>query len=234
MLSWRVYEIQYQNRPEKYASICSDSQAALTAVQAVGTTSPLVQQYQKALNDISTRHAVGLYWVLGHAGVRGNEIADELAKGGSVLGFLGPEPALGVSRQDIRRRISRWLVNQQWVRWRVLDDTQRQARELILGTCLGAKASFLSFNWAQSRAATGLLTGHNTLRRHLHLMGLSDSPLRRRCGAEDETSAHILCECEALASLRYAYMGSFFLMPEDFKSISFGSISNFSKSTGLP
>jgi ribonuclease HI len=62
-----VYKIQLQNRPEKYMSICSDSQAALKALQAV--TSPLVQQCQKALNDISTRHAVGLYWVPGHAGV---------------------------------------------------------------------------------------------------------------------------------------------------------------------
>jgi hypothetical protein len=52
-------------------------------------------------DDINTRHAVGLYWVPGHAGVQGNEIADELARGGSVLGFLGSEPALGVSRQDM-------------------------------------------------------------------------------------------------------------------------------------
>ena len=51
--------------------------------------------------DISTLHAVGLYRLPGHAGIRGNEIADELARGGSVLGFLGPEPALGVSRRDI-------------------------------------------------------------------------------------------------------------------------------------
>ena len=78
----------------------------------------------------------------------------------------------------------------------------RQARELISGPCLGAKARFLSFNRTQSRAVTGLLTGHNTLSRHLHLMGLLDSPLCRRCGAGDETSAYILCECEALASLR--------------------------------
>jgi len=40
-------------------------------------------------------------------------------------------------------------------------------------------------------------------------MGLSDSPLCRMCGAEDETSAHIRCECEALTSLRLAYLGSF-------------------------
>jgi hypothetical protein len=84
----------------------------------------------------------------------------------------------------------------------------------------------------QSRAVTGFLTGHNTMRRHLHLMELSDSPLCR-CGAEDETSAHILCECEALASLRHAYLSSFFLEPEDIKNIILGSIWNFCKATGL-
>jgi len=43
---------------------------------------------------------VGLYWVPGHAGVRGNDIADELTRDGSALKFVGPEPALEVSRQD--------------------------------------------------------------------------------------------------------------------------------------
>ena len=56
---------------------------------------------------------------------------------------------------------------------------------------------------------TGLFTGHNTLRRHLYLMGLIASPLCSRCGAEEEISVHILCECEALAS--------FFSDPEDVK-----------------
>ena len=65
-------------------------------------------------------------------------------------------------------------------------------------------------------------------------MGLSDSPLRRMCGAEDKTSAHILCECEASASIRHLYLGSFLLEPEDIKSISLGAIWNFSKVTGLP
>jgi len=110
--------------------------------------------------------------------------------------------------------------------------TQRQAQELISGPCLGAKARLLSFNRTQSRAVTGLFTGHNTLRRHLYLMGLSDSPLCR-CGAEVETSAHVLCDCEAVASLRHVYLGSF-LEPEDFKSISLGTIWNFSKATGVP
>ena len=65
-------------------------------------------------------------------------------------------------------------------------------------------------------------------------MRLSGSPLCRRCGAEDETSTHILCKTEALASLRHAYLGSFFLDPEDIKNISLGAIWKFSKATGLP
>jgi hypothetical protein len=82
-----------------------------------------------------------------------------------------------------RKRIRCWLVNQHWIWWRGLGDTQRQARELISGQSLGAKARFLSFNRTQSRAVTCLLAGHNTPRRRLHLMGLSGSLLCRRCGA---------------------------------------------------
>jgi len=50
----------------------------------------------------------------------------------------------------------------------------------------------------------------------------------------EETSVHIQHECEALVSLRHAYLGSFLLDPEDFKSLSLGAICNFSKRTGLP
>jgi hypothetical protein len=84
----------------------------------------------------------------------------------------------------------------------------------------------MSFNTTQSRAVIGLLTGHNTLRRHLHVMGLSDDPTCRKCGTEEETSVHILCECEALASLRHRYLGSFFLNPEDIGVLGVGAIWN--------
>jgi len=80
----------------------------------------------------------------------------------------------------------------------------------------------------------GLLTRNNTVRRYPHLLGLLDSPLCSRCGAKEEISAHILCECEALAALSHTYLDSFFLEPEDIMSISFGANLNFSKITGLP
>jgi hypothetical protein len=58
-------------------------------------------------------------------------------------------------------------------------------------------------------------------------MELSGSPLCKRCGAEDENSAHIL-----KASLRHAYLGSF-LGPEDMKSIILRATWNFSKVSGF-
>jgi hypothetical protein len=65
---------------------------------------------------MSVLHDVVLYWVSGHAGVRGNEIAEGLKRGSSALRFVGPELALAVSRQDIRR-IRLWFVNRYWGWW---------------------------------------------------------------------------------------------------------------------
>jgi len=91
--------------------------------------------------------------------------------------------------------------------------TQRQAWKLISGLDLAMGARLLSFNRTQTRVVIGLLTGYNTLRRHLHIMGLCNDPMCRKCGTEEETSVHIVCECEALASLRHAYLGSLFFGP---------------------
>jgi hypothetical protein len=180
-----------------------------------------------------TQHAVGLYWVPGHAAVRGNVIADKLARVGSVQRFVGPEPFLGVSIQNVRRKMKRWMEKQHLVLWRGPCNTQRQAGELISGPDLATRAQLLSFNRTQSRVVIGPLTGHNTLRRHLYIMGLSNNPICRKCSTEEETSVRILCECEALASLRHTHLGSFFLDPEDIRKLSIGAIWNFAKGTGL-
>jgi hypothetical protein len=79
----------------------------------------------------------------------------------------------------------------------------------------------------------GLLTGHNTSRRHLYIVGLSNNPTCKKCGTEEETSVYALYECEALASLRHSYMCSFFLHPEDIRKLSIGAIWNFAIGTGL-
>ena len=151
-------------------------------------------------------------------------IPSPAARGGSSLGFLGPEPALGVSRGDIQNKLNRWLAKQHWARWQSIGDTQRQAWELISGPGLlisgpglSTKTTVMSFNSTQSRAVIGLLTGHSILRRHLYLLGLQDSPLCRKCGVMEETSVHILCECETFPHSDMYIWAPFFWSLRTFK-----------------
>lgn len=45
----------------------------------------------------------------------------------------------------------------------------------------------------QCRLVTGLLTGHCTFRRHLHIMSFLESATCRKCGQKKEPSYHIFC-----------------------------------------
>jgi hypothetical protein len=117
--------------------------------------------------------------------------------------------------------------------WRNLNSTQRQAQKLINSPTPTTETRLLSFNRIKSRVITGLFTGHNSLRRHLYIMGYIDSPICRRCGTKEDT-ARVLCECKALATLTHTYLCSFFLEPEYVRSLSLREIWNFTKGTGLP
>jgi hypothetical protein len=151
---------------------------------------------------------------------------------GWFFSAVRPEPFLGVFRLNIRKT-KHWIEKQHLALWRGPCSTWRQARELISGPDLAIGARLLFFNRTQYGVVFGLLTGHNTLRRHLHIMGLCNDPICRKCGTEEETSVHILCEFEALTSLKHAYLGSFFLDLEDISVLGMGAIWNFVKGTGL-
>jgi hypothetical protein len=62
----------------------------------------------------------------------------------------------------------------------------------------------------------GLFTGHFHLKGHLFRLGLTDNPTCERCLEEDESATHILCDCDAMASLRFRHLGQFFMEPSDY------------------
>jgi hypothetical protein len=67
----------------------------------------------------------------------------------------------------------------------------------------------------------------------MHITVLSEKPIFRKCGTEEETLVHILCECEALASLRHMHLGSFFFDLGEIRELRKGVIWCFGKGTGL-
>ncbi len=62
----------------------------------------------------------------------------------------------------------------------------------------------------------GLLTGQINLQYMLHKMRGAKIPSCRRCGAEKETSVHILCECPVLEKVRMT-LGFARMDPEQIK-----------------
>jgi hypothetical protein len=80
---------------------------------------------------------------------------------------------------------------------------------------------------------TGLLTGHCHLKGHLFKMGLAESPTCKRCLEKDESATHILCDCEAIAYLRFRHLGHYFMEPGDYQDTPISKILHFIRSVGL-
>jgi ribonuclease HI len=58
--------------------------------------------------QLARHNTVQLIWVPRHEGSAGNEMADQLARTGSELPFLGPEPACGISVGVAKKAVRDW------------------------------------------------------------------------------------------------------------------------------
>jgi hypothetical protein len=79
----------------------------------------------------------------------------------------------------------------------------------------------------QLRWVVGLLTGHCHLKGHLFKLGLTDIPTCERCLEEDESATHILCDCEAIAYLRFHHLDQFFMEPSDYYDAPINKVLHF-------
>ena len=78
---------------------------------------------------------------------------------------------------------------------------------------------------------TQLVTGHATLKRHLFLMGMVDSP-DCECG-EPQEAVHLLTNCNEYRDERMKAFGHFELQPREIREYSLTRMLRFAKYTGL-
>lgn len=71
----------------------------------------------------------------------------------------------------------------------------------------------------QTRTVTGLLTGHKHLWKHLHTIGVLDTPMCGKFKDMNETSYHLLCECNSITILRLSVMGKSFPELKDIRNM---------------
>ena len=90
---------------------------------------------------------------------------------------------------------------------------------LVRYPLLGRADDLLAMSSLRLRTVVGLLTGHTTLRAHLHKLGHTERQECRMCGYDKYDSVHIVCHCSVLACKRYRLWGSMFLQSEDLEKV---------------
>jgi hypothetical protein len=91
----------------------------------------------------------------------------------------------------------------------------------------------LKLNRNQLRWVVGLLRGHCHLKRHLFKLGLTDDSIFERCLEEAISAMYILCDCEAVAYLRFYHLGQFFMEPSDYYDAPLYKVVHFIEGVGL-
>ncbi|XP_039303927.1 uncharacterized protein LOC113003211 [Solenopsis invicta] len=201
--------------------ICSDSQAAIKALEAPIYTLRLVWDCRNALEKLAKDKEVIVIPrslggpIPGHSGIEGNEEADRLARAASRMEVFGPGPVLGVPFCLGRERLRAWLRNEHLEFWKnELRTKCRQAGALLEETpSEGLVRDIRSLSRRDARIVVQILTGHGALNYNMHRLGRSDTAECRACREEEETSLHILCDCPAYAGLRLKLLGSAFPKP---------------------
>ena len=165
-----------------------------------------------ALNQVADRVTTRLYWVPGHSNIRGNCVADDLARAGTLLPSINTALDVGMPLATARGLINQHYLNVANERW-VSEITCVIARQTWPNIDPKRSTQLISANRKSISTVSNVLTGHCILGRHAARLGLPYNDYCRSCDSEEEeeTVSHLLCHCPALSRRRFKHFGAHFL-----------------------
>lgn len=194
--------------------ILSDSKSVLQALQSNSITSRLTYDCHLSLTEVrNNNNNVTLQWIKGHSGSRGNDAADELARRGSEMAAIGPEPIVPLPSAwpiSVIRRHTKELHDKYWTEV----SECRQAKEALPRIDRRLSRKLINLTRPNLRKITHIITGHGPFNKHLFNLGVTDSPLCRGCLEAEETAAHIILECTGVTTYRANHLGTPRTLPE--------------------
>ncbi|KAJ4448808.1 hypothetical protein ANN_00199 [Periplaneta americana] len=170
----------------------ADSKAAILSIVSKHTPSSQTAEITKMLSQlISLNKRIVFQWIPSHCGILGNENADALAKKGSTATY---RPVTKSTYYSVKRFIKstyldfnkqNLITQSQGKKWNSL----HQNPQLIPD--LPRKSSVAAFR---------LATGHDCLAKHLHRIGIYQSPNCPLCNSNQEMDSEHLKICASVAS----------------------------------
>ncbi|XP_044585975.1 uncharacterized protein LOC123266012 [Cotesia glomerata] len=216
----------------KHVYICSDSCAALRALEQTEVSSRLVRKCIDSLNELAEYNKVKLLWVPGHSGNAGNDKANELAKAGARKRDPEPVISIAVPFSLIKQHASLWTNDKFQEVWAEAKGMMH-TRALFKGPSKTLGLSLIGLDKKLLRLTVGYITGHWLTGRHLRRLGISDHSMCPRCLSEEETPLHLILHCRKLATARKDILGFCDGESIDIQEIGVGQLLHFLKQTGL-
>jgi len=126
----------------------------------------------------------------------------------------------------IKSSIGNWAHKQSDVYWELMN-TCSQTKMFFEHRSKARSRELLNLPRNLLRTVTGIITGHNTLRRHMNIMGLNNDPLCEHCEGELETSLHFISHCSYYVTTRMSIWGKPVLDPDHVKRIRVKDLARF-------
>ena len=188
--------------------IYCDSQAAIKAISNNKIKTKLVKECVDLLNEVSQTNHIKLKWIKAHVGHVGNEHADKCAKEGALE---QTDPIdIPTPKSHIKSLIHGSMIKKWNEEWNKRKDC-RQTKHWFPKVNKTRSKDIIKLNRHNLSHAVQVITGHNRLNRHKHLIGDTDEEMCRLCEEDEESSLHIIAECPALANIRLQNFGEPFL-----------------------
>ena len=179
--------------------IFSDSMAALQTVTNPGSTHPLAVETRDTLRRCKLQNkSVSLFWIKAHAGLSGNERADELAKEAALKSKKKPEYDLcpvSFARREIRlATLSEW--NHRYRSGETASTTKLFFPDAVAAYGIVRKTNI-------THVLTQIFTGHGGFSLYLKRFKCKENPSCVCDPAVEESVPHILVECPMFAAQRH-------------------------------
>jgi len=176
---------------DKKATIYTDSQTILDMIQNSKIHTNIIEDIRRQWYAMKKAGwQIALQWVKAHAGTRGNELADTLAKKAATNGTITEGytriPKSAVLRQLEEESVRKW--QRSWTQTTKGSITKEYFPDI---------AGILKMKLNHTGNLTTTLTGHGNIKAYLNQLQIS-SNATCPCGKGDQTTDHIIYDCGRL------------------------------------
>ena len=184
----------FEREPQQKKDVVffTDSLTTLQKLENGTEASKDIIEIRKNIDRTMKSHEIRIFmqWIPSHIGIKGNEIADQLAKQGSSL----PQPQAPVS-YETASRIIKTNLQEEWLNSWAMGTTGRNVYRYMSGP--RPKDAVNGLKRHEQSIIFQLRTGHVPLNGYLHRIKPQQSPACPLCNEPEETVNHLFFECSS-------------------------------------